>query len=299
MLANTVASAIIRQVTSSIKIYALFGCLFIMFADKTFRSMQGPVTSDLNSPLYLRGVHLGLNLAGMFLMMPLFQFIGIPLVLHKLRKIRSHSSALFASSNVFGILSFITLVIIVLLLLIAGSLPDPTTVWNRAHPELRYFEDCRVVKRPTTTSTTMSELSTVATLVSDAWTGWGTLEPEETQYCRYYSRPAIEDQEFGVERDRHVSVLERDVGAITTLIVVSVFHWIFSLVFIGVADALILKAIGEPNGSVAQTPAHLHGGVVLVHPCPNCEAPLQFVRTGPTTQVQCYKCSSVCEFQSV
>ncbi len=107
----------------TLSFYAVSGSLFIMFADMTFRSKYGPVTTDLTSPLNLRGVHLGLNLAGLFLLMPLFSFVGIPLVLHHLRKLKSHSSALFVSSYVFGILSFVTLSAAMLLLFSVASLP--------------------------------------------------------------------------------------------------------------------------------------------------------------------------------
>jgi hypothetical protein len=190
-------------------VYGLCGCLFIAFADITFRSMQGPLTWSLGSPLFLRGVHLGLNLAGMFTLMPLFSFVGIPATLLNLRKIKTHSPGLFTASNVFGILSFVLLAAIVLLLIIAGS-----------------------------------------------------MRGNESQL------------------------------PLTEILTLALFQWISNFLFIGFADKLILRAIGDKGGAA--------GGVansqLVVHPCPSCSSPLQFVRTGPTTQVQCYKCQAIVEF---
>lgn len=304
--------------------YALFGCLFIMFADITFRSAKGPLDSSLSSPLYLRGVNLGLNLAGMFLLMPLFSFVGIPITLHQLRKIRQHNSGMFVSSYVFGILSFVSLAVIVLLLIIAGSLPG-YSYYDYNNNYNNYCKRSILQDETTTTATTFFANETMPTIGSSAatgggwwttlvatgddfttaaWSGWVTkppfaqtqvwTRPETTQvYCAqvyrdpYYSYPT------------HYSALQTDVGAIIALIVLSVFQWIFNFVFIGVSDALILKAIGESaGGSGTVGRVVVQAGVVLVHPCASCAAPLQFQRTGPATQVQCYKCSAVCEFQT-
>jgi hypothetical protein len=316
--------------------YALFGSLFIMFADITFRSAKGPLDSSLSSPLYLRGVNLGLNLAGMFLLMPLFSFVGIPLTLHQLRKIRQHNSGMFVSSYVFGILSFVSLAAIVLLLIIAGSLPGYN--YYNDYNDYNYYCKRSILQDDTTTTTTFFgnetttlfgnettstsgasaatgggwltptsgasvatgggwvPATTVPTDETTSWIGWAT-EPSE-----FWPKPTACAQ---VYRDPYYynyptnnSALQSDVGAIIALIVLSVFQWIFNFVFIGVSDALILKAIGESAGGSGTVGRVVQAGVVLVHPCASCAAPLQFQRTGPATQVQCYKCSAVCEFQT-
>jgi hypothetical protein len=270
--------------------YALFGCLFIMFADITFRSAKGPLDSSLSSPLYLRGVNLGLNLAGMFLLMPLFSFVGIPITLHQLRKIRQHNSGMFVSSYVFGILSFVSLAVIVLLLIIAGSLPGYTYYDYNYNNNYNNYCKRSILQDETTTTATFFANETMPTIGSSAatgggwwttlvatgddfttaaWSGWGT-DGDVIQWTTappvcahvyrdpYYSYPT------------HYSALQTDVGAIIALIVLSVFQWIFNFVFIGVSDALILKAIGESaGGSGTVGRVVVQAGVVLVHPCPS------------------------------
>jgi hypothetical protein len=269
--------------------YGLCGSLFIAFADVTFRSTQEPLTWSLSSPLVLRGVSLGLNLAGMFLLMPLFSFIGIPITLSNLRKIRSHSPGLFTASSVFGILSFITVVAIVLLLVIAGSIRVPYESF------VDYKENCEraFVQQPdttvdvmtnammTTTSAAVSAFSQTPTLFASRWPTDGAAptsivcDPEKIYETRYMSGL----QEF---------------PAWITLVSLTLVQWTFNFLFVGFADTLILKAIGNKSAA--------GGGIVsselLVHPCPSCATPLQFARTGPTTQVHCYKCQSLVEFQT-
>jgi len=199
-------------------VYGLCGCLFIAFADITFRSMQGPLTWSLGSPLFLRGVHLGLNLAGMFTLMPLFSFVGIPATLLNLRKIKTHSPGLFTASNVFGILSFVFLAAIVLLLIM--TIAGPATIRFRF-------------------------------------------------------------------------------SAYVSLISLTLFQWMFNFLFVSYADTLILKAIGDKGGAAGGVAGVVASTQLVVHPCPSCSSPLQFVRTGPTTQVQCYKCQAIVEFDEI
>jgi hypothetical protein len=264
-------------------VYGLCGCLFIAFADITFRSMQGPLTWSLDSPLFLRGVNLGLNLAGTFTLMPLFAFVGIPATLLNLRKIKLHSPGLFAASNVFGILSFLFLAAIVLLLIIAGSIREPYqsyvsngTVCKPAFPE-----------QPDTTTT---EITSTIEMTTETWSGWPTesLNPTPPLTNCWSGQPTYET--------RFRSALT-EFSAWITLLSLALFQCIFHFLFVGFADTLILKAIGDKG-----TAGGVAGGVAasgqLVHPCPSCSSPLQFVRTGPTTQVQCYKCQAVVEFQT-
>jgi hypothetical protein len=90
-------------------LYLLSGSLFVLFADMTFRSMHG-IAARLSSPRYLRSVHLGLNIAAL-VCMPLCLFVGVPLVLHRLRTISSRPSSpgFFAWSFIFGIVALVSL----------------------------------------------------------------------------------------------------------------------------------------------------------------------------------------------
>jgi hypothetical protein len=276
-------------------LYGLCGCLFIAFADITFRSMQGPLTWSLDSPLFLRGVNLGLNLAGTFTLMPLFAFVGIPVTLVNLRKIKLHSPGLFAASNVFGILSFLFLAAIVLLLIIAGSIREPYqsfvsyngTVCKPAFEE----KPDTTTEMTSTIAMTLAGISTLSTsIATETWSGW----PTE----RWNPTPPLTNCWGGqpMYETRYESGLT-EFSAWITLLSLALFQCIFHFLFVGFADTLILKAIGDKG-----TAGGVAGGVAasgqLVHPCPSCSSPLQFVRTGPTTQVQCYKCQAVVEFQT-
>jgi hypothetical protein len=88
------------------------GCMYIACADITLRSMyRVPADSGwrLSSPICLRGVHLGLNLAGMFLLMPI-SFVGISIVLYKIEKFRDISRRLFNYASALALLSLMLLV---------------------------------------------------------------------------------------------------------------------------------------------------------------------------------------------
>jgi hypothetical protein len=281
-------------------VYGLCGCLFIAFADITFRSMQGPLTWSLGSPLFLRGVHLGLNLAGMFTLMPLFSFVGIPATLLNLRKIKTHSPGLFTASNVFGILSFVFLTAIVLLLIIAGSIRGRSyqtfvgsgTVCKPDFPDQQF---------DTTTDTTWTIATTLAetalttsigtwpVATTAPWSDSPTESPTPPWTRCYPGEPIYETRtESGLT----------EFPAWITLLTLTLFQWIFNFLFIGFADTLILKAIGGKGGAAGGVAGGVVASSQLVHPCPSCSSPLQFVRTGPTTQVQCYKCQAVVEFQT-
>jgi hypothetical protein len=99
---------------------------FVVFADATFRSTVGQVVNQLRSPLFLRGVHLCLNIAGMFMPMPLFSLVGIPVTLHQLRVMRQKRGArTIAAVWVCGVLSFVSLVAFCLFVIVAGSVVVP------------------------------------------------------------------------------------------------------------------------------------------------------------------------------
>jgi hypothetical protein len=339
-------------------LYGLCGGLFIAFADVTFRSMHGPLDSSLDSPLFLRGVHLGLNLAGTFTLMPLFSFVGIPVTLLSLRKLKMHSSGLFTASKVFGILSFVLLAASVLLLIVAGSIRvvsggyvafdekqmlacvtmeaitvDPA--WTSA-VDPAWTRTTTLALSEATFATTLAETSTtiaesmIATTVaeSSSTNGWGatfatTLAETSTTIAESMIATTVAESsstngwgwDWGQETTRApwqepppTPVAWNYCNAVGPPSLMAGIEWsalwiplvsfllfacLFNFLFVGFADTLILKAIGanDKSGVTASSGS-------LVMPCPRCRAPLQFVRTGPTTKVECYKCLALVEFQT-
>ena len=69
----------------------------------------------------------------------------------------------------------------------------------------------------------------------------------------------------------------------------------------GASNSRVSLAPNTPGGPVGVTNARVVSPgvqVTLQHDCPACQAPLQFQRTGVTTQVQCYQCQAVVEFET-
>lgn len=163
-------------------LYDLFIVLFIVFADKTYRSTFGPTKADLSDARYLRGVNLGLGLASIFLFpWAPFAIVGIPLVLNQLQKKRTLASGYGASLGV-GILALVSLAALILTLIIAGSTTEyyyqsnyPNYYWdnngNRIEcEENTTFKRAVLQLAPTTstaiTTTVEATLSTTATTLS-------------------------------------------------------------------------------------------------------------------------------------
>lgn len=132
-------------------LYAMCGLVFVAFADATFRSTAGPVVNELRSPRFLRGVHLGLNLSGMLLPMPLFSLVGIPITLYRIRAMRQQNTGV--AVFVFGVLTFVAMVAFTLLVIVGALMPtaenrtdDNATTrakvemgcFNRARPSLEW-----------------------------------------------------------------------------------------------------------------------------------------------------------------
>jgi hypothetical protein len=243
-------------------LYFLSGGMFMLCADVTFRAMHGPVTRDLSSPLYLRGVHLGLNLAGIFTLMPVLSLVGIPITLHQLRKTQIRRSGMFVAAYVFGILSFLVCFAGVLLFVVGVSAPSPTpwSTWTDRECENRRANSQDTQQGP----------------------------KQHREICFYY-----------YANDN--SALQDDPRIFVPLAVVSGIYVIAHLLFVIVADRLILKAIGSREAGSVGDRAELapRAETSILSSCPACTAPLQFTRTGAKTVVQCYKCSALCEFDAL
>lgn len=308
-------------------IYGLLCGAFIACADITFRSTVGPVTSDLSDPLYLRGVNLGVNLAGLFMFPWCFGFVGIPLVLHQLQKKRTLAKGYGASLGL-GITTYIFLVAIVITLIVSGSIQ--TTYYDyydryyhgggACPPQDQPIPNKRHVLQDETTggSASFTSASNSTTTVLDStftsafdsawssvvggsgvmptwssvfggsgqttWSGWATPPPTPSDWvCHDIAVP--------YEEPTRESAIKGG-GAAAALSILSVIYFFLMTAFIAVADAMVLKLIAPTP--VAGAPS---GQQQIVAPCVSCNAPLAFLRTGPTTQVQCYQCKAICEFQ--
>lgn len=56
---------------------------FVILADRVHRQANGDAVAELSNDRYFRGVHLGLNVAGL-LLCPVFSWVGIPLTLKQM-----------------------------------------------------------------------------------------------------------------------------------------------------------------------------------------------------------------------
>jgi hypothetical protein len=246
-----------------LSLYALCGLLFVMFADATFRSVLGPVVNDLRSPLCLRGVHLGLNISGMCLPMPLFSLIGIPITLHQINVMRraGRVAGWFTTTMVAGILSFLSIVAYCLFIIIAGSLKSP---YQRLDFEATAREKARMgcFNRTEATGmfTTTSSSNDMHTLSHDPL-------------------PIFVDNCPDLNVQKQVPLLE-DFVPVTALVVIVV---VFNIVFIALADRIILQEIAPPRK--------------VVRKCASCNTDIQFIaRGGKPTFVKCYKCGTLAHF---
>jgi hypothetical protein len=348
-------SSVSAQVVAGtlLPLYNLFCGLFIAFADATYRSQFGPIVASLSDPLYLRGVNLGVNLAGLFCFPWIFPFVGIPLVLAQLKKQRSRASG-YGASAALGSISFIMLAALILTLIISGSVRERLPGFYGYGTNVPEVAKRAVEQENATTAWSGWAAATTTSPAwweTTTWNGWDGPTPDTTspwsqcddaaslarclnglsfctqgvaqrtadEYC-----PCYRDVNFcmrqipGCSRSIYVQAVKDACIALkcdpdmcsgfptapainlaSGAIAVSVFavlYFVFQTAFIAVADNMILKLI-EP------LPAPASNGVVrssatLVHNCPSCSSPLQFTRTGPSTQVQCYKCGSVVEFQT-
>ncbi len=309
--------------------YDLFIVLFIVFADRTYRSMFGPVTSDLSDPIYLRGVNLGLCLASIFLFpWAPFALVGIPLVLHQLKKKRTQASGYGASLGV-GIFAFVSLIGLILTLIIAGSISYGYTDYADQYYARPYYYDSMgnyiecplVLKRAvlqTMTDATTTTIATVAAtlsassaissvmspiqasattsqLVATVW--WGdttaTLNTGDAFWTTAdLARCATAMSDHPREYVSYYGSALNEAGGAIAVTVFCILYFVAIVAFTAVSDSMVLKLI-TPTAVASASPV----GAQIVAPCVSCAAPLSFVRTGPTTQVQCYQCKSVCEFQ--
>jgi hypothetical protein len=89
---------------------------FVIVADQAYIAAHPPTEMRR-----FRGVHLGLNLAGMFIF-PIFTYIGIPLSLGKLRKYRSSNPTAYKWALGTGIVTLLILTTTILLAIISASI---------------------------------------------------------------------------------------------------------------------------------------------------------------------------------
>jgi hypothetical protein len=98
---------------------------FIVMANKAFCAAVGDVPgSDKQQFRTLRGVHLGLNLSGIFIF-PIFTCIGVPVVLIRLhhRRTKLPTGVALRATVALGASSIATLLVLIVLLAVLGSIP--------------------------------------------------------------------------------------------------------------------------------------------------------------------------------
>jgi hypothetical protein len=326
---------------------------FIIVADLAFRAAHGPVNGDLSDMRSLRGVHLGLNLSGMFIF-PIFTFIGVPLTLAKIARHRRTSRS-FGWAAAFGVLTLLFVAIVMLLAIITASIPSNYDDYRSSFCRKRALLQADTttigttgaMPADTTTSTTFAttsfpssfvttlpggESSLTASPALPTSTVWGTLAWDTTDLWgttdwwgrqstvdfftgTTYTGCALEGQGAGsvwsglgskIWADPYYYYYYRtqldEPGVVTAVVVLSLLAWIFHIVFTVLADQIILKHMVDTPGAgpitgvvISQVPG-VATSQPLVHPCASCGTPLQFNRTGPTTQVQCYQCRAIVEF---
>jgi hypothetical protein len=173
-------------------LYNLFCGLFIAFADATYRSQFGPIVASLSDPRYLRGVNLGVNLAGLFCFPWIFPLVGIPLVLAQLKKQRSRASG-YGASAALGSISFVCLAALILTLIISGAVRERLPYYDNgiyygAANELvkRAVEQENTTSAPTTppawdmTTAAWWDTTTAAWWDTTTFNGWGGPTPDTT-----------------------------------------------------------------------------------------------------------------------
>lgn len=294
---------------------------FIAAADMAFRAAFGPLTFDLSNMRELRGVHLGLNLAGMFIF-PIFTYIGIPLTLAKVSRHRRNHNSLFGWSVACGTLTLLVVTVVIFLAAItSGTAPIEYVDDDEWHSRCRK----RAALQSTDMNMTMSIVNSTSmsivnsTSMLDNSTTWDTttttvsvFDPSPTTAICWDAVPHSSNAWTAMlgpgwmigagwnprrYSDYYSNMLQQP-DVIIAVVSLSLFAWLFHIFFIAFTDKIILQNIerGQESGVVvSQVPSNMNAQQ-LVHPCASCGTHLQFMRTGPTTQVQCFQCGAIVEF---
>jgi hypothetical protein len=128
---------------------------FVIVADVAFRAAHGPVNGDLGDMRTLRGVHLGLNLAGMFIF-PIFTYIGVPLTIAKIARHR-RTTGCFGGTAAFGVLTLLFLTIVILVASITSGIRSdygPIDYYNCRKRSVLQVQNSTTVTGTTTGFTT-------------------------------------------------------------------------------------------------------------------------------------------------
>jgi hypothetical protein len=291
---------------------------FVAAADMAFRAAFGPLTWDLSNMRELRGMHLGFNLAGVFVF-PIFTYIGVPLTLAKVARHHRAHKHLFGWSAAFGVLTLLLVTITILLSVIsAGTAPINYGNPSRCRKRAVLQETSTLMSDTTATANTMMPMTTSSfqdnstlpwdtTTTNSIWTITSTFSSFTTDDpCWAFSSNAWSSSSmFGQASwnprnyQYYYSNMLQQPDTIIAVVSLSMFAGLFHIIFIILADRIILKNI-EPRNQVQVVASQVpRDAQQLVHPCASCGTSLQFVRTGPTTQVQCYQCNAIVEFTTV
>jgi hypothetical protein len=292
-----------------IAIQVLLMAGFVAAADMAFRAAFGPLSWDLSKMRNLRGVHLGLNLAGVFVF-PVFAVIGVPLTLAKVARHRHSNGKLFGWSVALGTISLLLIFGIILAASILSGIPPidyGVDRWNPCRKRAVLQDMTNVTSTGNSTSTFVWDTtgnSTSGFVWDTTTTTWVW---EDTRVCLMQSESSHARTSWmamlGAAWDplyysRYFDSMIEQPDSIIAISVFSLITFLIHIAFIVVADRLILKnmEVSEQLSGVVASQAPSESSEALVHPCASCGAMLQFVRTGTTTQVQCYQCSAIVEF---
>jgi hypothetical protein len=268
---------------------------FVAAADMAYRAAFGPLSWDLSKMRNLRGVHLGLNIAGLFVF-PIFTYIGVPLTLAKLARHRRTNKHLFGWSVACGTLTLIVLTALIIFAAIVAGGND----FNNSSSSCRKRAVLQIIDMNMTTSTigssnfildSLTDSSTIATTTftrmtidpcanwefSNSWTAPASWIVGSAFFYGLYTLQTIEN--------------------LIAVAAVSLFAAIIHLMFIILADQLILKNMEAGQGAVLSQSPSESTQEQLAHPCASCGTMLQFVRAdaGTLTKVQCYQCHAIVE----
>lgn len=234
---------------------------FMIVADMLFCEAHPP--SEIRQ---FRGVHLGVNLAGIFIF-PIFTYIGIPLSLAKLHKHRHTQATTFKRALGTGILTLLVLTTVILLSIITASIRlhdhvDQSRCRKRAVVQFDLqsatttlaptMSIVNVVDASTTSFETETELFTTAgaaqmtTITTDTDREATTTT---TAACWQSSSHLVGGVHilWGRLRINNPTLLNEP-SVITSVVILALLAFALHVAFIVFADRIILKEIAATDG---------------------------------------------------
>lgn len=305
LIVVSISANTIIGVSVTIPIYVLLIGGFVAAGDMAFRSAYGPLTWDLSKMRNLRGVHLGLNLAGLFIF-PVFTYLGVPLTLAKVARHRRTNRHLFGWSVTCGTFTLIVLTVVIAFAAVMAATDHDSNPGCRKRAELQ-ITDMNLTTTSgdgisftsafdsTSNASSLPDFSVSATLATTTATARRCADAAPNSGSAWAAPTWMVGSAFFQQfYANKLQLLDN----IIIVVVLSVLAALLHLAFIVIADQLILKNMESGQGVELGQPPSGSAPEHLQHPCASCGTMLQFVRTGPTTQVQCFQCHAIVEFST-